>query len=699
MPSRIRLFLFGPPKDIKDPDAFHKLSLVALLAWVGLGADGLSSSAYGPEETFRALGEHTGLAFFLAIATAATVFIISYGYSRIIEQFPSGGGGYVVASKLLSPQVGVVSGSALLVDYVLTITISIASGADAIFSFLPASVQDLKLPAGVAGVALLTVMNIRGVKESVTALVPIFTLFVVTHAVMLIAVIGGHVGDFGHVSEEVRHNVSRTTSALGLFGALKLAVHAYSMGGGTYTGIEAVSNGVGMMREPRVRTAKRTMALMATSLAITAGGIVLSYLLVHARPEEHKTMNAVLLERVAGDWGVGGLHFGRAFVVASLFSEGALLFVAAQAGFLDGPRVMANMATDSWLPHRFSALSDRLSMRNGVMLMAIAAFAALFYTRGDVSKLVVMYSINVFLTFSLSNLAMSKFWLEHRREHPPWAKYLLGHLVALTLCATILVITIIEKFAEGGWVTLVVTAMLVVLCILVKRHYGLVIRALRKLDDDLPSPPEIELAQLEGGARAHAAPASSESFAIGGTGGLLEHHGSRDPDPHKPVAILLVGGYSGLGRHALLTLMRMFPRHFGGVIFVSVAVVDSETFKGADQIAALEQRTRQNLLKYERYAHTLELGLATASAFAIGTEVAVEIEKIAADLTYRYPEAMFVAGQLIFEEDTFWNRLLHNETAFIVQKRLQRMGLPMIVVPVRLDLRARRPLPVRRLAA
>src|SRR5262245_43746849 len=177
MPSRVRRFLFGPPKDVRDPQAFHKLSLIALLAWVGLGADGLSSSAYGPEEAFRQLGEHTGLAFFLAVAMAATVFIISYGYSRIIEQFPSAGGGYVVASKLLSPGLGVVSGAALLVDYVLTITISIASGADAIFSFLPPSWLPFKLPVAYAGIALLTAMNIRGVKESVTALVPIFLTF------------------------------------------------------------------------------------------------------------------------------------------------------------------------------------------------------------------------------------------------------------------------------------------------------------------------------------------------------------------------------------------------------------------------------------------------------------------------------------------------------------------------------------------
>src|SRR3954454_14847888 len=144
--SRLRRAVMGPPKDIRDPHAFHKLSLVALLAWVGLGADGLSSSAYGPDEAYRQLGAHTSLAFFLALVTTATVFVISYGYSRIIEQFPSGGGGYVVASKLLSPAAGVISGAALLVDYVLTITISIASGADAIFSFLPPAWAWMKLP-------------------------------------------------------------------------------------------------------------------------------------------------------------------------------------------------------------------------------------------------------------------------------------------------------------------------------------------------------------------------------------------------------------------------------------------------------------------------------------------------------------------------------------------------------------------------
>src|SRR3984957_15275166 len=133
----IKPLLLGKPRDVHDPHLFHKLSLIAFFAWVGLGADGLSSSCYGPEETFKALNGHIYLSLFVAAASVITVFMISASYSQIIELFPSGGGGYLVASKLLSPELGVVSGCALLIDYVLTITISVASGADALFSMLP----------------------------------------------------------------------------------------------------------------------------------------------------------------------------------------------------------------------------------------------------------------------------------------------------------------------------------------------------------------------------------------------------------------------------------------------------------------------------------------------------------------------------------------------------------------------------------
>jgi hypothetical protein len=296
-------------------------------------------------------------------------------------------------------------------------------------------------------------------------------------------------------------------------------------------------------------------------------------------------------------------------------------------------------------------------MRNGVAIMAAAAFAALTYTRGDVSKLLVMYAINVFLTFSLSNLAMTRFWLRHRNEDERWRRHLVAHVAALLLCGTILVVTVFEKLGEGGWVTLVMTAALVALCFAVRRHYARVGEALKKLDVDLPSPPEVERGDV---------PANAPL------------------DASRPVAVLLVGGYSGLGRHALLTLLRMFPGHFSGVVFASVAVVDSESFKGQDQLALLEERTRESLARYELYARSL--GLFATSAMSVGTEVAVEAERLSIDLVARYPRALIVAGQLLFEEETIANRLLHNETALIVQSRLQRRGIPMIVVPVRIDL-------------
>ena len=178
---KLRNFLFGNPRDFFDKETRRSISLVAFLAWVGLGADGISSSCYGPEEAFVALGTHTELAIYLAIATALTVFIISYAYTQVIELFPNGGGGYRVATRLLGKYAGLVSGSALIVDYVLTISISIASGIDAIFSFLPQNFQGAKLILSIFFVAFLAILNLRGMKESIKFLLPIFLGFIFTH--------------------------------------------------------------------------------------------------------------------------------------------------------------------------------------------------------------------------------------------------------------------------------------------------------------------------------------------------------------------------------------------------------------------------------------------------------------------------------------------------------------------------------------
>jgi hypothetical protein len=378
-------------------------------------------------------------------------------------------------------------------------------------------------------------------------------------------------------------------------------------------------------------------------------------------------MNAVLFDRVAGSWHIGDWKAGIWFANIGLFSEAALLFVAAQAGFVDGPRVMANMAIDSWLPHRFAALSERLSMQNGVLLMGGTSIAALVYTHGDVSKLIVMYSINVFLTFSLSNLGMSRFWITERKKYADWFRHLPVHLLGLVLCVTILIVTCFEKFLDGGWLTLVITGLLVAVCFMIRSHYRLVVGAIRRLDVELPDPLEDpELALAYGG---------GDAASVGTI------------DRGKPVAILFVGGYGGLGRHALLTLLRMFPRHFRGVVFCSIAIIDSGNFKGVEEVHQLEERTRAQLAKYVRFANTL--GLPADSAFATGIEVAVEAEKLGQDLIAKFPQGLFVAGQLLFDEDSTFNRILHNETAFLIQRRLQHSGIPMVVLPVRLTLKDR----------
>src|SRR5213083_301208 len=225
MLSGFKRVLLGRPRDVLDPGVFHKVSLAAFLAWVGLGADGLSSSAYGPEEAFKALGPHGYLAVAMAGAIALTVFIISYAYSRIIEHFPFGGGGYVVATRLLGRTAGVVSGSALIVDYVLTIAISIAAGVDAVFSFLPPAWQGWKLAVAAAAIGVLTLLNLRGVKESVAILAPVFLTFVVTHAILILGTMASRSHEIPSVLREIHVGFAQRLRLYGDRGRLQRPQH------------------------------------------------------------------------------------------------------------------------------------------------------------------------------------------------------------------------------------------------------------------------------------------------------------------------------------------------------------------------------------------------------------------------------------------------------------------------------------------
>ena len=647
----------GKARDISDEQIFHKLSLIAVLAWVGLGADGLSSSCYGPEESVKALGTHIALAPFIALGCVVTIVIICASYSQIIEQFPGGGGGYLVASKLLSPTAGVVSGCALLVDYVLTIALSISSGADALFSVLPDGWIHWKMSVALAATAVLTILNLRGVKESVIVWAPIFFVFLITHSFAVLYGVFTHAGQLGDIVASTKSDLYAAHSQMGWMGIGLLLLKSYSLGAGSYTGIEAVSNGLPILREPRVATGKRTMLYMGVSLAFMVGGLLVSYLIYQSKPQEGKTLNAILFESMTSSW-PHSLSVG--FIWIAMFSAAALLFIAAQTGFLDGPRVLANMALDRWFPTRFATLSDRFVAQNGILLMGIAAFILIFVSGSSVDWLVVLYSINVFVTFSLSQLGMVVHWWKDRATEPGWWYKLLINAVGFALTATILVALSIIKFNEGGWVTIVVTGVLIGIAFLVRSHYKLTSGELKRLD---------ELAALfstPGSSRRKAGAAAGEEVAF---------------DPKGQTAAIFVSGYNGLGVHTILGVNRMFPNVFKNFVFAQVGVVDAGNFKGAEQLEHLQADISKDANRYAEYMRGH--GYHAEAVTAIGAEIVEACNDLAEQIADKYPNVIFFGGQLVFKKETYFTRILHNFAVFVLQREFFKQGKPFFVLPIR----------------
>ena len=653
--------VIGRARNLSDHSIFHHMSLVALLAWVGLGADGLSSSCYGPEAAYLALKTHTHLSLFVAAASVLTIVVICMSYSQIIELFPTGGGGYLVASKLLSPTVGVVSGCALIGDYVLTIAISVASGTDALFSILPPSWINSYTglsPAMTSTVFSLcviiglTLLNLRGVKESVVLWVPVFFTFVATYTFGIIYAISAHFGDLSAVGHGVVDDVRSDTAEVGLIGMIALVLRAYSLGAGTYTGIEAVSNGLSALREPRVQTGKRTMVYMGVSLGFVVGGLLLAYLLYHVQHVEGKTLNTVLFENITAAW---PKWLSQIFVVAAMSSSAALLYIAAQTGFFGGPRVLANMAVDRWMPTRFATLSDRLVTQNGVLLMGLAALLVVLFTGASVNTLVVLYSINVFITFSLSQLGMVKHWWLERRRHPGWKVKIAINGFGLLLTSSILISLCYVKFFEGGWATLFVTGALIAVAFWVKKHYRNTQKKLHRLNELV------------------AAALADEGIAS------LE----KEPAPcdvNARTAVFLVNGFNGLGLHTLLAVIRMFPKVYHNFIFIQVGILDAGNFKGAAEVENLREHSRSAVDRYVSYMS--RRGFYSESHIALGTDIVEEAAGLCDRISEKYPQAQFFAGQLVFKNESFASRWLHNHTVFELQRRLYRHGRAMLILPI-----------------
>jgi hypothetical protein len=294
---------------------------------------------------------------------------------------------------------------------------------------------------------------------------------------------------------------------------------------------------------------------------------------------------------------------------------------------------------------------ERLTTQNGILIMGGSALAALLYSRGDVRHLVVMYSINVFLTFSLSMLGMARSLFSRRGSEEPWKKEFTLFAGGFLFCFTILVVTVFEKFGEGGWVTLLVTGTIISLCFLVRRHYRTTNAKLSQLYAILSEIPRVT----------DKAPAPL--------------------NPNEPTAAVLVGGYTGLGIHTTLAAFREFPGKFKNVVFISVGAVDSGAFKGEDAVELLKEKVQKEL---EKYVDLMSgQGVPATYKLAVGTDVVSELERLCLEVAREFPQVTYFAGQLVFQSERWYQSILHNETAYILEKRLHLAGRAMVIIPGR----------------
>ena len=283
--------------------------------------------------------------------------------------------------------------------------------------------------------------------------------------------------------------------------------------------------------------------------------------------------------------------------------------------------------------------------------MGGASIFLLFYTGGSISALVVMYSINVFLTFSLSQFGMIRFFLRDKEKDINWKRHIVVHVIGFVLCVTILCVTVYEKFGEGGWATLAITSLLIGLCYLIKKHYLDIRKAAAKLENILQ--------------KIH----PGKDF-------------NNEPlNPKEPTAILLVSGFNGFGLHTWLSINRKFPHFYKNFIFISIAEVDQGSFKGSVEMEQLRISVEEGLKKYVHLVRSF--GLAADYRMDAGTDVVDTAARVCASLAKEFPRSMVFTGKLIFHEEHFFQKLLHNETAHAIQRRLQWSGIETVIMPIR----------------
>ncbi|MFF1895891.1 APC family permease [Streptomyces sp. NPDC058206] len=438
-----------------EGDRHHLTSLEGLAA---LSLDALSSVAYGPEAIVLVLiAAGTGaltatLPVTLVIAVLLAVLVVSYG--QVIAVHPDGGGAYAVAKKDLGSGTSLLAAASLVVDYVLTVTVSLAAGAASLASAFPWFGEHL-LAVCLIGLALLTAVNLRGVAESARVLMLPTVLFIVSIlGIIVLGLLSSHPAAVVGSAEPVH-----ATEALGVLLLLK----AFSSGCSALTGVEAIANGVPAFRMPRVKRAQRTELMLGALLGLMLIGLAVLIRRDHVAPREGVT---VLAQLTAGSYGTGWAYYATNLVVTL-----ALLF-AANTSFGGLPVLMSLLARDHRLPHLFGLRTERPVYRWGVVVLALLAALLLIAVNADTHRMIPLFAIGVFIGFTISQIGLVRHWAVQRP--PGWLRRAVLNGVGAVLTTVALLVLLTTKFLEGAWVVVVAIPLLMLLFARVQRYYTVV---------------------------------------------------------------------------------------------------------------------------------------------------------------------------------------------------------------------------------
>jgi len=463
--TRFKRLLFGRPlpSDRLEHERLNKKTALAVLS-----SDAISSVAYATDQILFVVGGAIGAAAIGYVAPISAVIVgllllVGISYSQTIHAYPNGGGSYTVAKENLGVGPGLVAAAALLTDYILTVAVSISSGVAAITSAYHLLVPHT-VALCVASIILLTMVNLRGVRESGA----VFSVPTYAFIAMMIALIGlggyhAWLGDLPKIALETPktdpHAMQRLGGVTG-FALFYLLLRGFAEGCSAMTGTEAISNGIQAFKQPSQRNARITLGWMVGILAVFFLGV--SYLAHHygAMPLADQTVLSLLGHRI----------FGNSLAYYGLqYATFAVLVLAANTAFADFPRLAGILARDNYMPRQFLARGDRLAFSNGIITLGLVALLLVIVFHGDTTRLVPLYALGVFVCFTLSQAGMVVHWLRSRDRGWRWRAALNG--LGAVATAIVSIVQVVTKFTEGGWIVVVIIPVIIYLLRRIHRHY------------------------------------------------------------------------------------------------------------------------------------------------------------------------------------------------------------------------------------